>query len=495
MFSPQRSSRKHLPSHTALFVNQSIEYYVVTALLGVCISTAVVTSCFSQSVETILFPLDWDTPSATTIDISNQRVAVYAPTDSLRGLLIFEKNMHSWVQTSSIPNSQWGQINDGRIVTQWTEGDTAGVYIYQSNGADWSEEARFISEEFNDPPYALSLEGNRLVIGAPHEHLDGFWRGTVRIFEFDGESWVQTTQLFQEQPVDQAFFGSGVALNGDRLAVGAQGVEKIYLFEHNGTEWIHVSELVGHDDTNGSGFGGGIAFAGDYLVAGAPGPTSPKRNGAAYVFERTPTGWHEAAKLVGDDLATSLYFGSDVSLSGASLAIGARGRREHPHGAVYVYSRQRGHWELTERVIPSDGAYNFGSSVVLEDNLLGVVAFATLDLLMSGVTGAAYLYELAEISVDTGLPTESIPVPILHNPYPNPSSGNTVISYHLAEPGHINLEIFDVLGRRVNTLINEFQSLGLHRIEWRGDNLPPGIYFCRLKTPNQTLSRIIVLRR
>jgi hypothetical protein len=81
---------------------------------------------------------------------------------------------------------------------------------------------------------------------------------------------------------------------------------------------------------------------------------------------------------------------------------------------------------------------------------------------------------------------------------PNPFNASTVITYTLETEGQVCLEIFDVLGRRVTTLVNEFQSPGQHTMAWSGkDNtgssVASGIYFYRLQSGEMIATRKMVL--
>lgn len=71
--------------------------------------------------------------------------------------------------------------------------------------------------------------------------------------------------------------------------------------------------------------------------------------------------------------------------------------------------------------------------------------------------------------------------------YPNPFNTSTTISYELFTPGNVQLIIYNVMGQGVRTLVEEYQSAGVYRILWNGlsiagEELPSGIYFCRLNT-------------
>jgi len=102
-----------------------------------------------------------------------------------------------------------------------------------------------------------------------------------------------------------------------------------------------------------------------------------------------------------------------------------------------------------------------------------------------------YSEELAVILVSIwGQPGVEIPdfTSITSN-YPNPFNSTTTIIYHVANigpvPAEIKIEIYDILGRKVRTLINERKEVGEHKITWDGKDddwidLPSGVYFARI---------------
>lgn len=73
--------------------------------------------------------------------------------------------------------------------------------------------------------------------------------------------------------------------------------------------------------------------------------------------------------------------------------------------------------------------------------------------------------------------------------YPNPFSESTVISYRLSRPGHVRLEVFDLLGRRVATLDEGSMSAGSHRAVMKAWQLPAGTYLYRLESGGEVQTR------
>ncbi len=98
-------------------------------------------------------------------------------------------------------------------------------------------------------------------------------------------------------------------------------------------------------------------------------------------------------------------------------------------------------------------------------------------------------------SVATPSTTPAIPTTSGLDPnFPNPFNANTQIAYRLAAPGPVRLEIYNVLGQPVRTLVNQFQPAGFYQVPWdardqRGAALAAGIYLTRLRYPAGTQTR------
>ncbi len=79
--------------------------------------------------------------------------------------------------------------------------------------------------------------------------------------------------------------------------------------------------------------------------------------------------------------------------------------------------------------------------------------------------------------------------------YPNPFARTTTIRYALPEPGPVRLEVYDVLGRRVATLVDQRQPAGTHAVRFDAAGLPSGTYLYRLQAGGRIATRTLVLVR
>lgn len=79
--------------------------------------------------------------------------------------------------------------------------------------------------------------------------------------------------------------------------------------------------------------------------------------------------------------------------------------------------------------------------------------------------------------------------------YPNPFNASTTIEYALPEQTHVSLEIYNLLGSKIETIVNEVQSPGYYRIIWNADEYSSGIYFYRISTENYAEIKKMVLMK
>jgi hypothetical protein len=110
------------------------------------------------------------------------------------------------------------------------------------------------------------------------------------------------------------------------------------------------------------------------------------------------------------------------------------------------------------------------------------------------VVGETYQYRLMTVDMHGNrmevAQTESVVEPsnavvdkfALHQNFPNPFNPSTQITYDLAAGTNVSLQVFDLLGREVATLVNGAQSAGHYEVNFEAKGLPSGMYFYRLET-------------
>ena len=77
--------------------------------------------------------------------------------------------------------------------------------------------------------------------------------------------------------------------------------------------------------------------------------------------------------------------------------------------------------------------------------------------------------------------------------YPNPFNPTTTITYTIPRAGVISMKIFDILGREVTSLVNDYKLAGQYSIVFDGSNLTSGVYVYQLKANDYVASQKLVL--
>jgi hypothetical protein len=122
-----------------------------------------------------------------------------------------------------------------------------------------------------------------------------------------------------------------------------------------------------------------------------------------------------------------------------------------------------------------------------------------------GAAGGRVLYAgfWAKSWVTSGLLEDPFPGPLvtrLHPSFPNPFVSATTIGYSLAERADVALSVFSVGGRIVRSLVSAEEPPGFHQVVWngkddRGQDVGPGVYFCRFEAgSHRSVKKVVVLK-
>lgn len=285
-------------------------------------------------------------------------------------------------------------------------GSSSGaVYVYERPvGGSWTFAAKLAPAPLGPSPqfgFSVAMAPDRLVAGAPDAG-----NGAALVFERQpGGAWNQVATLLASDGAAGDRFGYAVSIDGDRIVVGSPFDDDLgsasgsaYVFERQtGGAWSEVAKVVAGDGAAEHDFGASVAVAGDRLAAGTALPGSPGGTSAAYVFERQTNGtWSQVAKPYAGQDPPSAERSVSVSLSGDRLAIGVADK-SFPVGLpseARVYERQaNGAWTLDATLSPNDPELLdvFASSVAIEGDRVVVGAPKDDDLGVNA--GSAYVFD------------------------------------------------------------------------------------------------------
>jgi hypothetical protein len=282
-----------------------------------------------------------------------------------------------------------GEYGDGYGSSVSLDGNTGvigapggnAIYVLAHDSGTWS-----LQEKITSGPgwfgTSVSVSGDTIAVGAPQENGGLYHSGAVYIFERMGGLWTEQAKIpFDDMDVSR--FGESVALDGDRLAIGApgadhgtaQGAGAIYIYARSGDTWTQEAILTAHDPSFLEYMGSSVSLSGDTVVAGAIRDADHGyESGAAYVFIRNGGSWTEQAKLASEGTSAEDRFGWSVSISGDMLAIGSPFGGSSHYGSVALFHRSDGVWTEESTLSASDPTTSgrFGSSVSFDGDLLAV---------------------------------------------------------------------------------------------------------------------------
>lgn len=268
--------------------------------------------------------------------------------------------------------------------------DAGHARVFEWNGENWEQLGEDIQGVAAGDKASWSLDlsddGNHLVLGTRTHNSNGFTgAGHVRIFNWDGTSWVQ----LGEELTGEAFgdsFGTAVSISADghRLAVskipGTSSVPTsyVYVYEWNGDEWIQLGNtLIGEPLEGYRHFGYSLSMdaSGSRLAIGTRFYSNEEMEfniGAAQVFEFDGIEWTQIGQdLIGTDDDDQLGFSISISADGQRLAVGAPQNSDvfSQGGHVRVYQWMNDDWLLMDAPIPSQFYSEYsGWSVSLSGN-------------------------------------------------------------------------------------------------------------------------------
>src|SRR5690606_14695966 len=127
---------------------------------------------------------------------------------------------------------------------------------------------------------AVALDGELAVVGAPTESPGG----AAYVYRSGADGWQLEARLEAPDAATGAFFGGAVAVDGERVAVGAWGAERAYLFRHAASGWALEASLSSSGAGTGTRFGAALALAGERLAVAATSqgrPPEPETGAAA----------------------------------------------------------------------------------------------------------------------------------------------------------------------------------------------------------------------
>lgn len=148
----------------------------------------------------------------------------------------------------------------------------------------------------------------------------------------------------------------------------------------------------------------------------------------------------------------------------------------------------------TLQFLMDDGSLNINRTSSYRDGLNGLAWYNRADPNYGGGKAPSYENLLLESTVIYPADTMSrIPFEfMLSQNYPNPFNQFTFIDYKINKPAFVKIEVYDVLGCKVATLVNDQKPIGLHTVRFNASGLSSGIYFYRFAAGSNVMTKKMV---
>lgn len=210
---------------------------------------------------------------------------------------------------------------------------------------------------------AVSIDGDRALVGASSEDACGPNSGAAYIFERNPETnlWREAARLTALTCKPGEFFGRSVSLSGDRAMVAASAeffaqtsTNAAYVFERDSTTgtWEQSARLKGNPDKKEGAFAASVSLDGERALITTWGdPSDAQYSGTAYLFELDPSKgiWKQTARLTGSRGLEAGVFGGPAALDGDYAVVTASSYfQENRSGSIYIFEHNATTGQWTE---------------------------------------------------------------------------------------------------------------------------------------------------
>ncbi len=189
--------------------------------------------------------------------------------------------------------------NGNRVVmgapTGYTD-DSGYTRVFEWNGATWDQLGATINgtsdNDLSGTTTSMSSDGNTIAIGAPFFVTNS---GQVRIFDWDGSAWIQRGTDIVGNFSEQSARSIALSSDGNTIAVGApfgnqDSSGKVRLYFWNGSSWVLTNEINGENALDRIGWSLALSIDGNRIAFGALGDDTNNSPGHVRVYNRVETG-------------------------------------------------------------------------------------------------------------------------------------------------------------------------------------------------------------
>ncbi|MBN1634132.1 MAG: T9SS type A sorting domain-containing protein [Ignavibacteria bacterium] len=354
------------------------------------------------------------------------------------GLWLTTNNGQTWTQTALNFISVYSLAISGNNIFAGC-GDIQGIYLSTNNGQTWTQTALN-----NTNVVSLTISGNNIFAGSENYP---YGTGGVYLSTNNGQNWTQTA-------LNNKYVLS-LAISGNNIFAGTGYYYGIYISSNSGTNWTQTALNNKHVYS--------IAISGSNIFAGTweYGVYLSTNNGQNWTQTALNNKNVHSLAIYGNNIFAGIYY--DPNLNGVWLSTN--------NGTDWIEKNQG--FDTVPAIYP----------LIIAN-----------DYIFAGTFGhSVWRRPLSDFVGIKNISTEIPSAFSLEQNYPNPFNSNTIIRFQIKDSRFVNLKVFDMLGKEVATLVNEYLKPGTYETTFEASTLTGGIYFYRLQTENFSATKKLIL--
>lgn len=312
-----------------------------------------------------------------------------------------------------------------------------GIYRSTDNGDNWVLISNDVIERYN-----IKAITDSILVDAAYPNL--------RISTNTGSSW-ETKSIASDPWASSIFF-----YDSNIFTHGFMNFQtRIFYTDNLGQSFFEIE--TPSDVSRKNGFG--ISSNGEMFLLNRQGNQSP----GIYMNTFPPKNWIQ--KYSG--LSNCIYIDVNNFIYAGTT------------GGVIRSTNNGNNWES---IFIENSSRAFAHDLKIEGNSLFIA------------TNSYGLYEL-QIPTSVKEETDIVTTYQLHHNYPNPFNPLTKIKFSVPNSDIVQVNVYDILGNEIKTLLNEFKQAGTYEVEFDASNLPSGVYFYRMISGSYSETKKMILLR
>ncbi len=388
------------------------------------------------------------------------------PDNQIQAIAIDEDNI-KWIGTAKgllrIDGSNWEIFNTENSeipspVIHSLYADSNGVLVGTDNGL-----AKFYEGKWMLFDKEKTIFESQLIVDIIKDKENNFWvAGELNLIKIDGSTW---EVVLNESAIGN--YQSLVVDNNNHIWIGDfnhAGFNGI-LWEYDGAKWEY-NKLNDYPDLISS-FPYALAIDSNNIVWMGTGGTPGGR----------------LAKIENNKWQTFTSFNSDFPGGGINSIL-IEDSVKWIGSSKGLISFNGKEWKV----------FNKGNSALPDDWVYTLAIDKYGNKWIGTISGGLAVYKENGIVTSNQEPAFSKPSEFhLFQNFPNPFNPATTIQFSVPEKDYVTIKVFDIMGREVTTLVNEYKASGEYKVEFNASDLPSGIYFYKLQSGDFISSRKLIL--